>query len=59
MNRKRVLIVDDVSNSGKTLAAVRKLAMTAGAKEAKTFVYAGNADFSCRPFERCLVFPWE
>lgn len=56
---KRVLIVDDVSNSGKTLAAVRKLAMSAGAAEVRTFVYAGNADFSCRPFERCLVFPWE
>jgi len=56
---KRVLIVDDVSNSGKTLAAVKRLALSAGAAGVKTFVYAGNADFSCRPFERCLVFPWE
>ena len=56
---KKVLIVDDVSNSGKTLAAVKRLALSAGAAEARTFVYAGKADYSCRPFEACLAFPWE
>ncbi len=56
---KRVLIVDDVSRSGSTLAAVRRLAISSGAADAKTFVYAGRADFYCRSFEACLVFPWE
>ena len=56
---KRVLIVDDVSNTGRTLAAVMGLVRSAGASQAKSFVYAGKADFSCRPFERCLRFPWE
>jgi len=59
MEGKRVLIVDDVSNSGATLDAVKSAIASIGAKEIKTFVYAGKADFSCRPFERCLVFPWE
>ena len=58
LNGKRVLIVDDVSNTGKTLSAVRAQILSAGAAEIKTFVYAGKADFSCRPFEKCLIFPW-
>ena len=56
---KRMLIVDDVCNTGATLDAVKAAIASAGAKGIKTFVYAGKADFSCRPFERCLVFPWE
>ncbi len=56
---KRVLVVDDVSNTGRTLGAVAECARTAGAREIKTFVYAGKADFSCRPFGKCLKFPWE
>jgi hypothetical protein len=56
---KRVLIVDDVSNTGRTMSAVKKRVASAGAREIKTFVYAGNADFSCKPFEKCLRFPWE
>jgi uncharacterized protein len=58
VRKKRVLLVDDVSNTGMTLAAVRSLLLSEGAAEVKTFVYAGKADFSCRPFERCLAFPW-
>jgi hypoxanthine phosphoribosyltransferase len=56
---KRVLVVDDVCNTGRTLAAVTGMIRSAGAKEVRTFVYAGSADFSCRPFEQCLKFPWE
>lgn len=56
---KRVLVVDDVSRTGKTLKAVEAAVLSKGAKEVKSFVYAGGADFSCRPFDGCLVFPWE
>lgn len=56
---RRVLIVDDVCNTGRTISAVRKRIADAGASDIKTFVFAGNADFSCRPFEKCLRFPWE
>ena len=56
---KRVLIVDDVCNTGATLGAIRAAIASSGAKEIRTFVYSGKADFSCIPFERCLVFPWE
>jgi hypoxanthine phosphoribosyltransferase len=59
IDHKRVLIVDDVSNSGATMAAVKQAILSAGANEAKTFVYAGKADYSCRSFEKCLKFPWE
>jgi len=56
---KRILLVDDVSNTGRTLASVKKALLSAGAKEVRTFVYAGHADFSCAPFKKCLKFPWE
>lgn len=56
---KRILLVDDVSNTGRTLSAVKGALLAAGAKEVRTFVYAGNADFSCAPFQKCLRFPWE
>ena len=55
----RILLVDDVSNTGRTMEAVRKALLSAGAAEVKTFVYAGAADFSCSPFKKCLKFPWE
>jgi hypoxanthine phosphoribosyltransferase len=55
----RILLVDDVSNTGRTMEAVRKALLSAGASEVKTFVYAGKADFSCAPFQMCLKFPWE
>jgi hypoxanthine phosphoribosyltransferase len=56
---KKILIVDDVSNTGKTLDAVREKVKSMGAQEIRSFVYAGEADYSCRSFEKCLVFPWE
>jgi hypoxanthine phosphoribosyltransferase len=59
LSEKKVLIVDDVSKSGKTLDVVKTHVFSLGAKEVKTFVYAGHADFSCRSFEQCLIFPWE
>ncbi|VVB98703.1 Orotate phosphoribosyltransferase [uncultured archaeon] len=56
---KKILLVDDVSNTGRTLEAVKAALLSAGAREIRTFVYAGKADFSCRAFEKCLRFPWE
>ena len=56
---KKILLVDDVSNTGRTMSAVRAALLSAGASVVKTFVYAGRADFSCAPFEKCLKFPWE
>jgi hypoxanthine phosphoribosyltransferase len=59
LNGKKVLIVDDVSNTGKTMETIKQHVISLGANEVKTFVYAGNADFSCREFEQCLIFPWQ
>ena len=59
LNGKKILIVDDVCKSGATLTKVKTQVQTMGAVEIRTFVYAGKADFICRPFEKCLIFPWE
>lgn len=56
---QKVLIVDDVSNSGATLEAVKAAVLHAGAKEARTFALFGKSDFSSRPFAGCVRFPWE
>ncbi|OGD86894.1 hypothetical protein A2164_00965 [Candidatus Curtissbacteria bacterium RBG_13_35_7] len=57
---KRVLLVDDVANTGKTLATAKGvLSDKVKSKEIKTFVYAGKADFSCMKFNNCLRFFWE
>jgi len=56
---QKVLIVDDVSNSGATLEAVKNAVLAAGAREARTFVLFGKSDFASRPFEGCVRFPWE
>ncbi len=56
---KKILLVDDVSNTGRTMQAVRAALISSGASEVKTFAYAGKADFSCAPFQKCLQFPWE
>ena len=56
---KRLLLVDDISNTGRTMEAAREALISSGAAEVKTFVYAGRADFSCAPFQKCLRFPWE
>jgi hypothetical protein len=58
VNGKRILLVDDISKTGKTLSMVKKALVKAGAGEIRTFVYAGKADYSCRRFDNCMVFPW-
>jgi hypoxanthine phosphoribosyltransferase len=59
MSGKKVLIVDDVSKSGKTLSKVKEKVKALDAADIRTFVFAGNADFNSRSFEQCLIFPWE
>ena len=52
---KKVLIVDDVSRSGKTLSFVKKLLSKASLL--KTFVINGDADYSLYN-EECFKMPW-
>lgn len=55
---KRVLLVDDVSNSGATLAAARDRLSEPAAVE--TLVISGQADISLfGPHDRCILWPWE
>lgn len=56
---KKVLVVDDVCNSGATLNAVKAAILASGASEVRTFSLFGKSDFSDRPFEGCVRFPWE
>ncbi|HII54011.1 hypothetical protein COT30_01195 [Candidatus Micrarchaeota archaeon CG08_land_8_20_14_0_20_49_17] len=56
---KRVLVADDVSNTGATLAAVKDALLKKGAKEVKTFALYGRSDFSEERFGECVKFPWE
>ncbi len=56
---KCVLVVDDVSNSGETLASAKRQLSEAGAKEVRSFVLFGKSDCSDRPFEKCVLFPWQ
>jgi len=52
---KNILIVDDVSRSGKTINFVRELLKKA--KIIKTFVINGNADYYLFN-EECFKMPW-
>lgn len=52
---KKILLVDDVSKTGKTLKIALK--HLKGAKIIKTFVINGNADY-CLYNEECFKFPW-
>jgi len=56
---QRVLLVDDVVKTGATLSAVKRILLENGAKQVKTLVLAGEADFACRKFEKCVKFEWE
>lgn len=54
---KRVLVTDDVSNSGATL---RKAIELLEGAEVTTLVISGNADISLYgPHDRCICWPWE
>ena len=53
---KKILLVDDRSNSGKTLDMAKK--NLTGAKLVKTLVVNGKADYPLFD-EECFQFPWD
>jgi len=53
---KKILIVDDVSNSGATLEKAKKCLTKAS--KIDTFVVNGSADYSLY-IEDCFKFPWK
>lgn len=54
---ERVLLVDDVANSGATLRAAAKL--LDGAKKITSLVISGDGDLSLYgPHDRCIRWPW-
>ncbi len=56
-DRKNILIVDDVSVSGKTMDAARELF---NGHSVKTLVFKGKADFVLFPeIDSCVNWPWK
>jgi xanthine phosphoribosyltransferase len=53
---RRILLVDDVSRTGKTLARARHY--LAG-NDVKTFLVNGRADYSLFETRECLLMPWK
>jgi len=51
----KILLVDDVSRTGKTLEAAKGLF---SGNRIKTFVINGNADYSLFDTKECLRLPW-
>jgi hypoxanthine phosphoribosyltransferase len=61
---RTVLIADDVSSSGDTLALATELAKKVGAREVKTATLLArpdgfHADFVARETDELFVFPWD
>jgi hypoxanthine phosphoribosyltransferase len=53
---KKILLVDDVSRTGRTLARARAYLSNA---TVKTFLVNGEADFRLYHTEECLRMPWK
>ena len=53
---KKVLIVDDVARTGRTLARAREFL---AASTVRTFLINGEADFSLYRTPECLRMPWK
>jgi len=54
---KRILLADDVGNTG---ATIRRAAEELTGAEITTMVISGNADISLfGPHERCIQWPWD
>ena len=55
LRNKRILLVDTVSRTGKTLNKAKQLLK---GNKIKTFVINGNADYSLYNFKECIKWPW-
>ncbi len=55
IKNKKILLVDDVSRTGKTLRTAKKLLKE---NKVKTFVINGKADYSLYNSKECFKFPW-
>ncbi|MBW2989505.1 phosphoribosyltransferase, partial [Candidatus Woesearchaeota archaeon] len=53
--RTRILLVDNVSRTGKTLKKAKELLK---GSSIKTFVVNGDADYSLFMFDECISWPW-
>jgi len=57
VDNKKILLFDDVSNSGKTIEKAKK--MLPNCKSITTAVISGNADISLTgAHDRCIKWPW-
>lgn len=55
LKNKKILLVDDVSKTGKTLEKAKKILK---GNEIKTFVINGAADYNIINSKECVEFPW-
>lgn len=55
LNNKRILLVDDVNKTGKTLEKAKEILK---GNKMKTFVINGNADYNIINSKDCVRFPW-
>jgi len=56
IKNKRILLVDDVSRSGKTLAKAKEVLK---GNKIKTFVVNGKADYNIIDSKECMKMPWK
>ncbi len=56
IKNKKILLVDDVSRTGKTLEKAKKILK---GNKIKTFVVNGKADYYILNKEECVEFPWK
>ena len=52
----KILLVDDISKTGKTIGYAKKLLNN---NKIKTFVINGNADYSLFNYKECIDWPWD
>jgi len=56
IKNKRILIVDTISKTGKTLEKAKQLLK---GNKTTTFVINGKADYSLFNFKECIEWPWD
>ncbi len=55
LKNKNILLVDDVSRTGKTLEKAKKILK---GNKITTLVMSGKADYSLFDFKECVKWPW-